>query len=207
MNIQKISFLLILLLIIVLRIKKGNKKVNKNQGEIEVNQILRKIKGSKLLEDIMIKRSNGTTQIDHILITKKGIFVIETKDFSGKIIGDEDSKFWLQKLNFKENYFYSPIKQNYGHVKAVEEVIKRKNVCISLIVFTNKSNIKEVETETDVIQVKNLRKYIKRYKSTINFSKYEVEELYKILNKKNINSRKVVKKHIKNIEKIKMQNK
>ena len=171
MNIQKISFLLIvLLLIIVLIIKKANKKVNQNQGEIEVNKVLEKIKGARLLEDVMVKRSKGTSQIDHILITKKGIFVIETKDFSGKIIGEEDSKFWLQKLRFKENYFYSPIKQNYGHVKAVEEIIKRRNICISLIVFTNKSNIKKIKSETDVIQLKNLKKFIRRYKNNLIFT-------------------------------------
>lgn len=207
MNIQKISFIILIFIIILILLKRRYKKINQNQGEIEVNKYLSKINGSKLLEDIILKRSNGTTQIDHILITRKGIFVIETKDFSGKIIGDEDSKFWLQKLNFKENYFYSPIKQNYGHVKAVEEIIKRKNVCISLMVFTNKSNIKKVKTETNVIQVKNLKKHIKRYKSQIRLSKDEVEELYKILNKKDINSRRAIKKHIKSVEKIKMENK
>lgn len=207
MNIQKISFIILIFIIILILLKRKYKKINQNQGEIEVNKYLSKINGSKLLEDIILKRSNGTTQIDHILITRKGIFVIETKDFSGKIIGDEDSKFWLQKLNFKENYFYSPIKQNYGHVKAVEEIIKRKNVCISLIVFTNKSNIKKVKTETNLIQVKNLKKHIKRYKSQIRLSKDEVEELYKILNKKDINSRRAIKRHIKSVEKIKMENK
>ena len=202
MNIQKISFLLIvLLLIIVLIIKKANKKVNQNQGEIEVNKVLEKIKGARLLEDVMVKRSKGTSQIDHILITKKGIFVIETKDFSGKIIGEEDSKFWLQKLRVKENYFYSPIKQNYGHVKAVEEIIKRRNICISLIVFTNKSNIKKIKSETDVIQLKNLKKFIRRYKTDVKLSKAEIERIYKDLKRKDINSKRAIKKHIKTIRK------
>lgn len=200
MDIQKISLLLIVL-IIVLIIKKRNKKVDQNQGEIDVNKILGKIKDAKLLEDVMVKRSKGTTQIDHILISKKGIFVIETKDFSGKIVGDEDSKFWLQKLRFKENYFYSPIKQNYGHVKAVEEIIKRRNICISLIVFTNKSNIKKIKSETDVIQLKNLKRFIRKYKTDVKLSKAEIEKIYKDIKRKDINSKRAIKKHIKTIRK------
>lgn len=207
MNIQKIILIILVFLIILILLLKKSKKIEQNKGEIEVNDYLNKLKKYKLLEDIMIKREKRTTQIDHILISRKGIFVIETKDFSGKIIGDEDSKFWIQKLNFKENHFYSPIKQNYGHVKAVEEIIGRKNICMSLIVFTNKSNIKKVKTETPVIQVKKLTKYIKKYKSDIRLSKEEVEEFYKILNKKDMNSRSAIKKHIKNIEKLKLENK
>jgi len=206
MNIQKISLIiLITLVILILLIIKGRKKGKQNQGEIEVNNILMQIKGYKLLQDIMLKKENGTTQIDHILVGKKGIFVIETKDFNGKIIGDEDSKFWIQKLGGKENHFYSPIKQNYGHVKAIEAVIKRKNICSSLIVFTNKSNIKEVKTDTSVIQVKTLKKYIRKYKSNIKLSKSEIDEIYKKLNKKDINSSIAIKRHIKRIKKIEIK--
>lgn len=206
MNIQKISLIiLITLVILILLIIKSRKKGKQNQGEIEVNKILMQIKGYKLLQDIMLKKENGTTQIDHILVGKKGIFVIETKDFNGKIIGDEDSKFWIQKLGGKENHFYSPIKQNCGHVKAVEAVIKRKNICSSLIVFTNKSNIKEVKTNTSVIQVKKLKKYIRKYKSNIKLSKSEIDEIYKKLNKKDINSSRAIKRHIKRIKKIEIK--
>ena len=201
MNIQKISFLIVTLIVVILLIKLRNKKADQNSGEIEVSFVLSNIKGTKLIEDLMVKREKGTTQIDHILISRKGIFVIETKDFSGKIIGSEEEKFWIQKLNFKENYFYSPIKQNYGHVKAVEEIIKIKNISHSLIVFTNKSNIKKVDSDTPVIQLKNLKKFIKKYKTEVKLSKDEIEEIYKLLKKKDINSKRAIRKHIKTIRK------
>ncbi len=142
MNTQKIIIylmiisVLILSLIVIMIFRR--RKIELNQGEIEVNEVLEKIKGYKLLSNVMIKRESGTSQIDHILIGKKGVFVIETKDYNGKIYGDQYSKYWMQKLNGRKNTFYNPIRQNYGHIKALEEMLDRKDIFISLIVFTNK---------------------------------------------------------------------
>ena len=109
--------------LLILLIKKRRSISKTNIGEQEVNNILNRIKGYKLLTDIMIKGERGTTQIDHILIGRKGIFVIETKDYSGLIYGEEYSKYWTQIINKNSNEFYNPIRQNYGHVKALERYI------------------------------------------------------------------------------------
>jgi len=82
MNTQKITVLLVLILaLIVILIAKRKRKIEMNKGEMEVNDVLEKITGYRLLSNVMIKRQNGTSQIDHILIGRKGVFVIETKDF------------------------------------------------------------------------------------------------------------------------------
>ena len=122
MNTQKIIIVILLALVIaVILIRKAKSKHELNLGEKEVNQVLSKLKGYKLLSDILIKRENGSSQIDHILIGKKGIFVIETKDYSGSIYGEQYSKYWIQIINRNKNEFYNPIRQNYGHIKALEE--------------------------------------------------------------------------------------
>ena len=187
----------LILLVIILKNRKKDKKIN--LGEQEVNKVLSKIKGYKLLSDIMIKNEKGTSQIDHILIGKKGIFVIETKDYSGLIYGEEYSRYWTQVINRNNNQFYNPIRQNYGHVKALEKYIKRDDIFISVIVFTNKSKLKKVETETPVIQLNKLKKFIKKYKSDVKLSKKEIEEIYTFIKKSNIDSNRARKKHVKRI--------
>lgn len=73
----------------------------------------------KVLRNIYIPKDNGeTTEIDVIFITQKGIFVIESKNYSGWIFGDEKSTYWTVMLPNKEkNRFYNPIKQNQTHIK------------------------------------------------------------------------------------------
>jgi len=203
MNTQKITVLLVLILaLIVILIAKRRRKIEMNKGEMEVNDVLEEIKGYKLLSNVMIKREKGTSQIDHILLGRKGIFVIETKDYSGKIYGEQYSKYWTQKLNGRKNTFYNPIRQNYGHVKALEEVLNRRDIFISLIVFTNKSKIKKVKSEIPVIQVKMLKKFIRKYKTDIGLSKDEISEIYDAINRKNIISNRAIRKHVKRLRKM-----
>ena len=199
---QMIIILIGLIIILAILILKRRKSyIIENQGEREVAEILKNIKGYKLLNDILIKNKGKTTQIDHVLIGKKGIFVIETKDFNGVISGEEYSKEWTQNLNGYINNFYNPIRQNYGHIKALENLTKRRNIFISTIVFTNKSKLEEVDTDTAVIQMRELKKFIKKYPSNININKEEIDCIYNIIKKNNINSR-IRRKHVKNINKM-----
>ena len=198
---EKIVIIVALILLVIIVKNRKNTKII-NLGEQEVNKILSKIKGYKLLSDIMIKNEKGTSQIDHILIGKKGVFVIETKDYSGLIYGEEYSKYWTQVINRTSNKFYNPIRQNYGHVKSLERCIKRNDIFISVVVFTNKSKLKKVKTETPVIQLNKLKRYIKRYKSDIRLSKNEIDEIYNLIKKSNIDSNRARKKHVKRINKI-----
>ena len=65
----------------------------------------------------------GTTQIDHILLSPYGIFIIETKNYKGWIFGSERQKMWTQKI-FKKSYkFQNPLHQNYKHQKVLELVL------------------------------------------------------------------------------------
>lgn len=195
---EKIVIIVALILVIIL-FKKRRRFRKINLGEQEVNNVLKKITGYKLLNDIMIKGKSGTSQIDHILIGKKGIFVIETKDYSGLIYGEEYSKYWTQIINRSNNQFYNPIRQNYGHVKSLERYLKRNDIFISVIVFTNKSQLKEVKAKTPVIQLKKLKRFIREYKSDVRLSKKEIEEIYTLIKKSNIDSNRARKKHVKRI--------
>ena len=82
------------------------------------------------------------------------------------------------------NYFYNPIRQNYGHVKALEEILDIDEIFIPLIIFTNKSNIKHLNTVNNVIQIKKLKKFIKKYKSNYKLSKRYIDNLYNKIKRK-----------------------
>ena len=82
--------------------------------------------------------AGATTQIDHLLLSPYGIFVIETKNYKGWIFASARQKQWTQKI-YKNSYtFQNPIHQNYKHIKVLEQLladIVELNLLHSVIVF------------------------------------------------------------------------
>ena len=77
-----------------------------------------------LLNDCTLPdEQSGTTQIDHILLSPYGIFIIETKNYTGWIFGGERQKMWTQKIYKKSFKFQNPLHQNYKHQKVLEAVL------------------------------------------------------------------------------------
>lgn len=76
--------------------------------------------------DITLPTNSGhTTQIDHLVLSVKGIFVIETKYLNGVIVGDVDSRQWKHINHLKkENQIYNPLMQNNGHLKHLAQILK-----------------------------------------------------------------------------------
>lgn len=97
-----------------------------NQGEALVSRAIRQSCAGPnwhLLNNITLPTTDGTTQIDHILVSRFGIFVIETKDYSGWIFGDAKSSHWTQVLYRRKFKFQNPLQQNYKHIKAVQALL------------------------------------------------------------------------------------
>lgn len=77
------------------------------------------------IHNVTLRTDDGTTQIDHIILSKFGIFVIETKNMSGWIFGDKFSSFWTQVKNVEEkNKFQNPLHQNYKHIKELQKIVE-----------------------------------------------------------------------------------
>lgn len=194
-----INLIFIIFIIIFIKSLKKNKTSYKgNIGEKKVNQILENISDSKLLKDVILKTENGTTQIDHILIHKKGIFVIETKNFKGWIFGKEKDKYWVQSIYNKKSKFYNPIRQNYGHIKAIESYLpqNRRNILKSIIVFSDKCEFKNLQVSTPVLKMKNLSNYINNIEGDVRLTKADIEYFYMLLNKNTITDSEERKNHI-----------
>jgi len=75
------------------------------------------------VNNVTIATSNGTTQIDHIIVSRYGIFVIETKNMEGWIFGTESQPRWTQSFHKSKFQFQNPLQQNYRHIKALEEFL------------------------------------------------------------------------------------
>ena len=116
----------------------------------------------KTLRNVYIPKDNGeTSEIDVMYITQKGIFVFESKNYSGWIFGDEKGQYWTVMLpNRQKNRFYNPIKQNATHIKWLQKYIGDDVPLFSIIVFSERCELKKVEIEsTDVKVIKRDRTY------------------------------------------------
>lgn len=135
-------------------------------GEKRVANRLKKVAnkcGGYLINDVIIpgEQNKKTSQIDHILFTRYGIFVIETKNFSGRIYGRDDQAEWTQVLNYGriKNKIYNPVKQNATHCYRLRTIIKDDVKFISVVVFVreNDGNI----TSDYVCGLKDIRNILK----------------------------------------------
>ena len=91
---------------------------------------------------------NGTTEIDILLVTQKGFFVIESKNYSGRIYGNESDENWtVYYPNGTKYKLYNPIKQNLTHIRVLRQYFRRDIDCHSIVVFSNKANIVNVNAQ------------------------------------------------------------
>lgn len=116
----------------------------------------------KILRNVYVPKDDGeTSEIDVIFITQKGVFGLESKNYSGWIFGNEDDSHWTVSLpgGHKER-FYSPIRQNRSHVKWLGEYLGGEVPLFSVIVFSERCELKKVTlTSGDVPVVKRDRLY------------------------------------------------
>jgi len=124
----------------------------------------------RVYHDLYIPKEDGTTtQIDHVITSPYGIFVVETKNYKGWIFGDEKSKNWTQVIYKKKSYFYNPIRQNHGHIRHLKKylVYPNKTAYIFIIAFSMRATLKKVSTTTKVLYSPILVLHIKKYKDVL----------------------------------------
>jgi restriction system protein len=115
-------------------------------GEWQVNLLIKFLLDKNeyhLIKNVTLPTDDGTTQIDHIIVSKYGVFVVETKNMKGWIFGSENQKQWTQQIFKHKSKFQNPLHQNYKHVKTLEACLSAKNDCIfSVIIFIGDSTFK-----------------------------------------------------------------
>lgn len=181
-------------------------------GEFQVNLIakLRLDKQIyKLFKNITLPTEDGgTTQIDHVIVSRYGVFVIETKNIRGWIFGSEHQKTWTQKIYRHTNKFQNPLHQNYKHTQTLQSALELSPESLfSVVVFIGDSEFKTPMPD-NVVYAGSYIRFIKSKHQTI-FTEYEVTDICRKLEsgrlKPNIKTHVEHVKHVKNIVEQKQQ--
>ncbi|MHA2826514.1 NERD domain-containing protein [Vibrio harveyi] len=152
-------------------------------GEFLVNRLLSKLPESDytLIKDVTLPTSDGTTQIDHIVVSKYGIFVVETKNMKGWIFGSARQKQWTQKIYRHSSKFQNPLHQNYKHIKALETLLGCSEEHLhSVIVFIGDSTFK-TEMPPNVTYARGSIRYIQQFNEIV-FSDKDYARLTESIN-------------------------
>ena len=195
-------------------------------GEFMASQRLKKFekRGYKLLYNLYIPREEGkTTELDMLMISPKGVYVFEIKNYSGWIFGDEDDERWMQVLpkgrrSSHKTPFYNPVKQNKLHIKWLRVLLYKwqkenptsigdmdlKIPTFSIVTFADKATLRKITTyeHLDIITFRDIVSTIKRIekKARHRLSETDMQRLYDELFEYTQTSDKVKKQHIKDIK-------
>lgn len=186
------------------------------EGERIVHNILSGLPEEyHVMDNVVLLKGKGTTQIDHIVVSKYGIFAIETKNYRGYIYGDDNRQQWTQIIRtdvtyrrkwyktytyITKNNFYNPIKQSLGHVGGIKQHLSGLPfVPISpIVVFTGDADLSNIKTTYPVIYEQDLITTIQDYHN-VYLSDYQVQEVVERLSKKNVSGVIDDRTHAKNV--------
>ena len=190
----------------VLPFADNNPSVRGRIGESKVSSVLRSLPPEYLvINDVTIPdqdaalHDNHTTQIDHIVVSPYGIFVIETKNYTGWIFGAEEAKKWKETFKTKRGlFFYNPIKQNWGHTYALAEHLQlRIGVFKPIVVFSDDCQL-HIDAKTPVVYISQLKDCIMSYAQEL-IPRQDIALIYNRICNLNLDGKTVENQHIRSI--------
>ncbi|PHQ98653.1 MAG: nuclease [Marinosulfonomonas sp.] len=173
-------------------------------GEARVNSSLRSNLNSHeyyVLTDLTLPTKGGTTQIDHIVLSRNGIFVVETKNMSGWIFGDANKARWTQVLHRHKTQFQNPLRQNYGHLRVVQDLLGIETKQLhNVVVFAGSAEPKTDMPENVLWDTRELSDYI-RSRQNAHFSDNQLRIFKERLNRNALDAnRETNRAHIKHVK-------
>lgn len=187
-------------------------KFNKGRnGEYLTSKIIEKhaLQSHRQLLNVYVPKRNSDelTEIDLLLIDRTGLYVIESKNYSGWIFGNETQQQWTQTMPNKKKYkFFNPIRQNTTHIRAIQDFLELPIEAFhSVIVFSERCTLKKVAVTSQnvhIIKRENLRHFIQTQKQTARplFSQDDIQAIYNKLVPQMRVSNEVKKQHIQTIQ-------
>ena len=148
--------------------------------------------------DVIIPSNHGTTQVDHILVSPFGIFVVETKNYKGWIYGSAEQSTWTQVIYKSKHKFQNPLRQTHRHKKVLSKFLSVKESTIQPVI----SFVGDVEFKTELppnVLRSGLSSYIKQFGDIV-FSNDEVERITGLLSDVKSGSKISKSEHIKSLK-------
>ena len=174
------------------------------RGEYEVAKKLESLGGEYyVINDVMLDTSTKTSQIDHIVISPYGIFVIETKNFSGTLCGSAYDNYISHLCNGKKYMIYNPLKQNLSHVRTLMQVLETDNKELFIPILTVADDcICDIEAKTDIVPFSAIRNSILQHSREL-LTVQEVREIaQRIFNMNIVNE----EERLHHIERVRLMN-
>jgi restriction system protein len=173
----------------------GEKKV-----EIAANLLLDS-EQYRRIDNVILPFNNGTTQIDHVIVSVYGVFVVETKNMKGWIFGREDQPEWTQTLYRRSYKFQNPLRQNYPHIKALEAVLGIPSSSIqSVVVFSGDAKFKALMPR-NVTHISGFITYIRSFDCPV-FTREECESIFNRIDEARLSpTAETKRRHVRNLKK------
>lgn len=116
--------------------------------------------------NLIIPSKNGTTQLDHLLVSPYGLFIVETKNKKGWIFGSGDQSKWTQSIYGKKYSFQNPLRQTFRQKKILSEYLGVDESIIRTVVFFVGDCKFKTRLPENVLNSR-LGKYVKQFKDPI----------------------------------------
>ncbi len=193
------------LLFIIVWLKVGETRRKGKYGEFIVNAIVGRFLDKEkyyLITHLTLPTNNGSTQIDHVIVSEYGIFVIETKNMTGWIFGSPFDRTWTQKIYRYSGSFQNPLHQNFKHTKTLQSLLELKaHQIYSVVVFVGDCEFKTPMPENVTYGEECI--WFIRSKTKPVLTASEVEEIkHKIAHCRLIPSSKTDRQHAKHVQQI-----
>lgn len=159
-------FVILLVLVLAFAFRSAIPQLKGVLGEQNTAAILSLLDRDKyhVINNVVLQSGNYTSQIDHVVVSDYGIFVIETKNYKGWIVGNENDEYWTQVIYQRKERLYNPLRQNAGHIRALESCLAEYPYLSyhSIVVFNSRAELK-VNTHKNVIYTRHLVSTIRSY--------------------------------------------
>lgn len=157
-------FILILIIIILAAILSLQKKgiLSKRRAvEKELNSL--PSDKYKLLSNILIKTKYTTFNIEYVLVSIYGIFVINIKDCKGEIVGSENDEYWINNINNRTKFLKNPVIESNEYIEALMHKLEVSDseLFIPIIAFSNNCDLRASSTYR-IVRVNQIKRAIQK---------------------------------------------
>ena len=126
------------------------------------------------MNDLLLRDGDYTTQIDHLIISRYGVFVVETKNIHGTVYGADNKEFWSSYLPQRysrylgkaEYEFRNPLWQNAGHIRAIKKIVGNDVRVQGIVAFPNETELK-VKCTQPVLYWSGVMPYIEQFTEAV----------------------------------------
>ncbi|MEB2777459.1 NERD domain-containing protein [Algoriphagus sp. D3-2-R+10] len=179
-------------------------------GELKISLRLKRLSKKEyiVLNDVLLQIGESSTQIDHIVISKSGLHVIETKNLKGWIHGHENSEYWKQTLYRRKYTLKNPVKQNEVHVQVLKKILSDYPHIkfSSIVVFSGSAVLKNMTTWSPVIYASQLIRTIREDDEDAILSFDQMAHIADRLNSLRLRGKEEIRKHVQRIQKKEREN-